>query len=73
MSFEAGSCLEEVGFEAFYGAGLGSFAAPPSLRKVGDLAFGGCAALKDLRLHEGIQELGWLCLWVTAVCEVRLP
>ena len=71
--FDPGSAVEEIQFQAFYRAGLESFTAPPSLRRVGDLAFEGCAALKDLRLHEDVRELGWLCLWKTAVANVRLP
>ena len=39
-----------------------SFVAPPHLRKIGDLAFGNCPALKDFRVNETIWELGWLCL-----------
>lgn len=66
------SALEEVGAKAFFGSGLECFVAQPSLRTVGDLAFGACAALKDFRLSEGVREPGWLCLWGTAVTSSAL-
>lgn len=70
---DADSLVEEIGFKAFYGAGLREFAAPSSLRKIGDLAFGECRELEKLTLNKGVQELGWLCLWATAVADLRPP
>ena len=34
--------LEEIADGAFFGCGIESFAAPPKLKKMGDLAFGNC-------------------------------
>ena len=47
--------------------------APPSLRKVGQMAFCRCTQLKHFQLNEGIREPGWLCLLGTNVSELRLP
>lgn len=55
--------MEEIQSQAFHCSGLESFTAPPSLRRIGALAFGGCHNLKTFELNEGIQEVGWLCLW----------
>ena len=71
--FDPGSALEEVRSAAFYGSGLRSFAATPSLKKAGAMAFGRCASLRDFRLNEGVRELGWFCLWKSGVAEVHLP
>ena len=37
------------------------------------MAFGECRNLKTFELNEGIQEVGWLCLWRTGVTGMRLP
>ena len=71
--FGRDSAVEEISAWAFWGSGLESFTAPPALKKIGDLAFGNCPALRNFRLNEGIQELGWLCLWGTGVTDVKLP
>lgn len=55
--FEPDSVVEEIGYHAFFGSGLESFVAPPSLRKIGALAFGECYNLKTLELNKDIQEL----------------
>ena len=55
--FEPGSVVEEIGYHAFFGSGLESFVAPPSLRKIGALAFGECYNLKTFELNKDIQEL----------------
>ena len=60
------------------GAGSGlqvpdAFIAPPRLQKIGSLAFAGCTALKEFRVNEGVQELGWLCLWNSGVEKVDIP
>ena len=65
VTFPNGSELEEIREAAFQRSGLESFAAPRSLRKIGDMAFSECPELKDFRLTENVQELGWLCLWKT--------
>ena len=65
VAFPNGSELEEIREAAFQRSGLESFAAPPSLKKIGDMAFSECPELKDFQLTENIQELGWLCLWKT--------
>ena len=71
--FDPDSTVTEIQRKAFWGAGLESFAAPPSLRKIGAQAFGECRELKTFELNEGIRELGQLCLWDTGVADVRLP
>ena len=73
ISFGEGSALEEIEPLAFYECALESFTAPPKLKKIGDLAFGHCRALKDFRLNEGIQELGFLCFWATAIEDLKIP
>lgn len=52
--FGNNSVLREIKPLAFYGCGLKLFVAPQSLRKVGDMAFGDCSALTDVRLNKGI-------------------
>ena len=37
------------------------------------MAFEECYALRDFQLNEGIQELGSLCLWKTAVADLKFP
>lgn len=37
------------------------------------MAFGECHNLETFELNEGIQELGWLCLWGTGITELRIP
>ena len=64
VTFPDGSELEEIREAAFQGSGLESFAAPQSLRKIGDMAFARCP-LRHLQLDEGIQELRFLCFWKT--------
>ena len=73
VSFGEGSVLEEIKCRAFYGCGLESFEAPPSLKKIGDMAFGKCSSLRDFRLNEDIQELGWLCFWGTQLTDMEIP
>ena len=58
---------------AFCGTRLRSFAAPPSLRRIGGAAFRDCRRLKSLGLGEEVRELGWFCLWRTGISRVRLP
>ena len=71
--FGMDSAVEEISAWAFWGSGLESFTTPPALKKIGDLAFGNCPALRNFRLNEEVQELGWLCLWGTGVTELKLP
>ena len=71
--FEPGSAVEEIQYQVFSHSGLKSFTAPPSLRKIGDMAFESCSALREFELNEDIQDLGWLCLLGTAVINLRLP
>ena len=73
VRFEEESVLEEIKCRAFYGCGLESFNAPPSLKKIGDMAFGKCTQLKDFRLNEGIQELGYLCFLGTQITNLEIP
>ena len=47
VSFGENSVLEEIKVRAFYGCGLESFIAPPSLKKIGAVAFGDCRSLKN--------------------------
>ena len=71
--FEPGSAPEEISEMAFKCSGIKSFVAPPSLRRIGDMAFQECKRLKDVRLNEDIRELGWLCFWGTGVADLKLP
>ena len=50
-----------------------SFEAPPSLRVMDRLAFSDCRALRDFRVNNEIRELGWFCLWGTAVADPVIP
>ena len=68
----AGDGLETIGQYAFTDSGLESFTAPSSLRKIGDKAFYGCGSLKEFKLNEGIQELGWLCFWGTQTTDTEI-
>lgn len=58
VRFGEGSMLEEIGSKAFYGCGLESFEAPPSLKKIGALAFGWCSSLREFKLSSNVQEIG---------------
>lgn len=71
--FEPDSGLEEVLEMAFFRSGLESFVAPPSLRKVGDVAFRDCHNLKIFELNKSIQELGWFCMWKSGIERLDLP
>lgn len=71
--FEPGSAVEEIQLMAFRHSGLESFVAPPSLQKIGIMAFGECHNLKKFELNEGIQEFSFLCLWRTGVTSIFLP
>ena len=73
VSFGDNPMLEEIGVRAFYGSGLESFAAPPKLKKIGAIAFGNCCSLRDFRVNKGVQELGWLCFWATAIEDIKIP
>ena len=37
------------------------------------MAFESCSALREFKLNEDVQDLGWLCLLGTAVTNLRLP
>ena len=37
------------------------------------MAFRECRNLKRFELNDGIQELGWFCLWRTGVTDLHLP
>ena len=65
--------LEEIGVKAFFNCALESFSAPRLLKRIGPLAFGACRRLTDVRLHAGVQELGLLCFWNTALASLELP
>lgn len=56
--FDSDSTVTEIQHKAFWGAGIESFAAPASLRKIDALAFGECRELRTFELNEGIRELG---------------
>lgn len=71
--FEPGSAVTEIQSNAFWRSGLESFVAPPSLKKIGALAFRDCRNLKRFELNNGIQELGWFCLWGFEITDLRLP
>ena len=65
--------MEEIQSQAFHCSGLESFTAPPSLRRIGALAFGGCHNLKTFELNKDIRELDGLCLLESRVKALRLP
>ena len=65
--------LEEIKCRAFYRCGLESFEAPPSLKKIGTLTFGGCDLLREFKLNDGIQELGYLCFLGTQITGLKIP
>lgn len=71
--FDAGSVVEEIATRAFYGSGLQSFVAPPSLREIGAFAFRECRELKDFRLNEDIQKVRRFCFWQTGITHLALP
>lgn len=37
------------------------------------MAFRECRNLKSFTLHEGIQKLGFFCLWGTGIADLRIP
>ena len=69
--FEDNSQLNEVGDYAFKDTQIESFVAPPSLRKIGLMAFKNCARLKDVWLNLETTELGRFCFWGTQVTELQ--
>ena len=71
--FDPGSVVTEIKCRAFWDSGLESFVAPPSLRRIGALAFRECHSFKTLELNDDIQELGWFCLWRTGITDLHLP
>ena len=71
--FEPGSAVTEIQCKAFLRSGLESFTAPPSLRKIDAVAFRECCDLEKFEVNEGIQEIGWFCLWRAGVTDLRLP
>ena len=71
--FDPGSVVTEIQHKTFWSTALGSFIAPPSLRKIGDLVFARCPELRIFELNEDIQEIGWLCFWGTRETNIRLP
>ena len=73
VTFGDNPTIEELGPQAFYGCGLESFVAPPSLRKIGGMAFGHCQALKDFKLNEEIEKVDWFCFWNTAITDLAIP
>ena len=73
VSFGENSVLEEIESKAFYKTRLRSFVAPPSLRKIGDFAFGDCGTMKRFELNEGIQEVGRYCCLNTEVEDLKIP
>ena len=73
VSFGENSVLEEIESKAFYKTRLRSFVAPPSLRKIGDFAFGDCGTMKRFELNEGIQEVGRYCCWDTRIKCLVIP
>lgn len=72
VTFDEDSALEEVQFKAFFRSRLESFVAPPALRVIGDAAFEESRSLKDFRLNDDVQSLGWFCLWATGVTGLKL-
>ena len=47
VTFGENPMMEEIGAKAFFDCGLESFPFLPSLKRVGDMAFGRCCALKE--------------------------
>ena len=52
--FDPGSAVTEIRCKAFHSSGIESFNAPPSLRKIGAVAFRECRALKIFEPNEDI-------------------
>lgn len=52
---------------------LASFAAPPGLEEIGDLAFHNCMELKEVVLNERLQRLGCMCFLNTGLSGMQLP
>ena len=71
--FEPGSAVEEIQLMAFRHSGLESFVAPPSLQKIGIMAFRECHNLKTFELNDDIQDIGLLCLLGAEVKTLHLP
>ena len=51
-------CLETIGPDAFFNAGLESVELPASLRTVAQGAFAECKCLRTAVLNEGLEVLG---------------
>ena len=74
MEFAPGSALRSIGAGAFQNSGLTEFAAPPSLQRIGSMAFSGCENLGKVSLNLGLRHTGWLCFSGThAKVDVLLP
>ena len=56
--FAGRSALEQIGDHAFAGTSLWKFVAPASLRRIGAGAFMDCRCLKEVKLNEGLEQLG---------------
>ena len=69
----AGDGLEVIDERAFDDSGLESFTAPPSLKKIGYMAFGRCSSLREFKLNKCIQELSRLCFWGTKITSLKVP
>ena len=62
--------LETLGRHSLVETQIASFAAPTTLKEVGELAFHNCTNLKRVALG-GVREIGPLCLLNTAVEDVE--
>ena len=60
--------------KAFYNCvNVSDFNFPTSLQVIGDNAFEGCAALKELKLVEGLENIGKQAFFSTGVSSVTFP
>ena len=56
--FEPGSRLERIGDRALAGTALRELFAPKGLKELGDGVFADCKELKEVKLNEGLENIG---------------
>lgn len=58
VNIEAGSALQSIGFAAFYGTGITSFAIPDTVTHIDYEAFRNCKSLTRITIPSGVTDLG---------------